>query len=300
MATGPRRHIVPVQMIRRFSNASGRLFCLNKTTLCVADRSVGNRPEDILHKRNYYKDEYGDLDCSWIQSVENEFGARYDSLMAAVDDGRDWTSDEQEALVRWIACLQTRTELVQESVDAMSEAGRIPDRRDIGASGAAIDNRLRLNLAQEYERVFTSPGWYWQMVSMPEHGTLILTDHPACHTPEQEPDGMVVLVPLSRTHLLVGGGKAALGQVRFWRLQLINFFLAAWANRLIYAANLSTLDRLAAQLRAAGEPATLPFYGKIRAMRTSPPPAGLPQGSVFDNIRRRAGERDKSIADPTQ
>jgi len=297
MSNGRRRHIVPVQMIRRFANADGRLFCLNKTTLCIPDRTIGNDPRTILYKPNYYRDEAGDLDGTWIQPIEAAFADSYHSLVAASAGDRDLNPTERAAVIQWIACLQCRTELFQESMDTLKASEHMRRRSGAEMSTAAIANRLRRDFAQDYERLYTSTGWYWKMDTFREGRSLILTDHPVCHTTEQEPHGTVVFVPLSKTQILVGGGSTALQQIQAMGVEQVNLFLAAWANRLIYAESVPTLERVAVQLRAAGEPATLPFFGLIQRMETSPPPAGFAQGGVLENIRRRVVEREQQFGD---
>lgn len=297
MSNGRRRHIVPVQMIRRFANADGRLFCLNKATLCIPDRAIGNDPRTILYKPNYYRDEFGDLDRNWIQPIEAAFADCYQSLIAASAEDRDLNPTEQAAVIQWIACLQCRTELFPESMDTLKASEHMRRRSRVDWSTAAIANRQRRGFAQDYERLYTSTGWYWKMATLREGRSLILTDHPVCHTPEQEPHGMVVFVPLSKTQILIGGGRTALQQIRAMGVEQVNLFLAAWANRLIYAESVPTLERVAIQLRAAGEPATLPFFGLIQRMETSRPPPGFARGGVFDNIRRRVVEREQQFGD---
>ena len=76
--TGRRQHVVPQQMIRRFTNANGVLFALRKPDLTILAKI--KRPKGVLWREDYYKDATGDLDAQWLTPIEQRFAGHYPAL----------------------------------------------------------------------------------------------------------------------------------------------------------------------------------------------------------------------------
>jgi hypothetical protein len=103
---GPRQHIVPQQMIRRFAGPDGKLIELFKPELRIGTRR--RAPSGILFRDNFYKDRVSDFDAELLLRVEQNFAAVYPKVVARERlDGRDGA-----VLVDWIAAMLVRTELV--------------------------------------------------------------------------------------------------------------------------------------------------------------------------------------------
>ena len=109
-------------------------------------------------------------------------------------------------------------------------------------------------------------------------------------------------MPVSRSRIVFGGSREALDTLSEVNVRAINLFLAAWAEKRIYAANSSTLLDLAKELRGEGtnqdhrwlEAARKPLFGlPERAASTAIPPEAVGV-DTFGVMKRRYGHPDVS------
>ena len=293
MSPGPKQHIVPVQMIRRFANSDGRLFCLKKVNLEIPDRVHGNLPRKILYRRHYYEGGVSDLDEEWIKPREDAFANLYPTLADEKAEPKKLNSEEGRVFIEWVTSLQYRSELVREAVDATNSTAYMKQRTGVTIGANDLANIERRMLAEESESLYNSPGWVWTLKVLNMERSMVLSDQPVCHTMVNDPIGPAVFVPLSKTRLIVGSTREGLEKLKQVSVDQVNLFMASWSNKLIYADSVGVLETVAEHLRGADERARLPFYGVIERMRTQPVPR-VPgeKGSVFDYMKKVIAKGD--------
>ena len=126
---------------------------------------------------------------------------------------------------------------------------------------------------------------------------MVLSDHPVCHTSGTGAGGQVTVVPLSKHRVLFGGHQEAVDRCNI-PIENLNAFLAAWAGRSVFAANLSSLESVARNLRGEGvvgtpdwcEAARRPFFGFADRLKDRQPPPGLDLSQWWDQIKNSYGE----------
>ncbi len=109
----------------------------------------------------------------------------------------------------------------------------------------------------------------------------MLTDNPVCQTNGIRQEGQITIVPLSKKHVLVGGLQEAVDEARSWTIDQVNAFLAAWAEKSIFAADRSDLEIIKANLEGDGtvgsnewcENARKPFFGLPDRIYSRQPPS---------------------------
>lgn len=180
---------MPIQMIRRFANADGMLFCLKKENLQIPDRIHGNTPRDILYRRHYYEGEHIDWDRDWLRPIEDAFAELYPKLADDEAKPRKLNSEEAKVFFQWTASLQCRTELLREAVDAMNSTEYIKHCSGVNITASDLANLQRQMLAEEHESLYTSPGWVWRLKVLKLERSMVLSDHPVGHTTVNDPIG---------------------------------------------------------------------------------------------------------------
>lgn len=288
MSSGSKQHIVPVQMIRRFTNKDGLLFCLKKENLEIPDRVHGNLPRDILYRRHYYKGREIDFDEEWIKPREDSFAKLYPKI--ADDEAKpiQLNSEESKIFIEWIVSLQCRSELYLEFIEARNIIKNFKQRYGVSIPATDMANLQRHLISKDYESLYTSAGWSWRLKVLKEECSMVLSDCPVCHSSLNDVVGPMILVPMSKTRLMVGGTAAALKKLEGATVDQVNLFIASWANKLIYGDSVEVLETVAEQLQQSGKPARLPFRGVVERMRTEPVPRipGAEDGSVFDYLKK--------------
>lgn len=214
MSPGPKQHIVPVQMIRRFANSDGRLFCLKKVNLEIPDRVHGNLPRKILYRRHYYEGGVSDLDEEWIKPREEAFANLYPTLADEKAEPKNLSSEEGRVFVEWVTSLQCRSELLRDAVDATNSTEYIKQCGGLTIDANDLANKERRMFAEEYESLYNSPGWVWTLKVLKMERSMVLSDQPICHTMVNDPVGPTVWVPLSKTRLIVGGTREGLEKLK--------------------------------------------------------------------------------------
>jgi hypothetical protein len=250
METGPRQHLVPQQMIRRFANDRTQLRAMRKSTLEILKRPKG--PKGILWKENYYKDSAGDLDAEWLTPIEQRFAKYYPILADEPWRGGMASREEGEAFIDWTISQLCRTLFISKMTDSIVVHKPLLWQAACGLQPKLIHNLIRRQLFGDLKKVFTLPGWKWKCFIINADANLVLTDHPVCSTAVNSPLGHVVFVPLSRTRIIFGGDKDSLARVEALTVLGINRFLAAWAEEWIYAADELTLLGVAREFKGEG------------------------------------------------
>lgn len=287
METGPKQHIVPQQMIRRFANSQNELRGLDKSTLKILRRRF--RPKAILWKENYYKDLASDLDADWLTPIEQRFAKYYPRLA-----DEPWTevcapTEEGEAFVDWTISQLCRTDFLQNATTNL-----LPNHDPLIQVAyllrpTLIQNEIRRGLFEHLKEVYTQPLWKWKVFIVSADDEFILTDHPVCTTANNSELGHAVFVPISRKRMIFGGGIKSLELLDRVPVSRINCHLAAWAKKWIYASEEETLRRVVLELDGNGsmtdphwrERARKPLFGKLEEATLSSDSI-----DIFDEMKR--------------
>lgn len=257
-------------MIRRFSNDRGKLFALNKSNLRILAREYS--PRGILWKENYYKDIENDLDSEWLTPIEQRFAKHYPKLADHPWVNKQASSEEGEAFIDWTISQMCRTRFVEEAMKRSLEQSDPLLQLMYKLRPKLFQNEIRRNFFERLKEVYTQPGWKWKAFLLTADVEFVLTDHPVCTTAKNTELGHVILVPLSRKRLIFGGGRESLRKVEHLGVSAINIFLAAWAEKWIYASRRQTLELIVTELLGYGHNndqawlnrATKPLFGILK------------------------------------
>lgn len=294
MVAGKRRHIVPQLMIRRFAGPDGKLIELHKPTLRLGTRR--RSPSGILFQDDAYKDRVGDLDADLFQRVEQEFATHYAQIADHPWQKRVWPGEVGAAFVNWVAAMIARTSPITTMAAVLAEANPLM-RLAYAATPDVMDNIMREGWFGEWQNLLARPQWCWKCRIIPEARTLILTDNPVCQTNGLGPGGIVVLVPLSKHRILFGGTREAVERCGDMPVAHMNAFLAAWAERSIFASDAATLHEVVRHLKgevpgsdpAWCEAARKPLFALREGAASRRPPPGLDLHEFWEGVKSRYG-----------
>lgn len=274
MPTGRRQHIVPQMMIRHFASDDGRLIELYKPTLKIATRR--KYPSQILWLENFYQDCLLDFDKEILQGVEQKFAQYYLSIVGQ-NQPVQLSRDGSTAFVDWVAAMLCRTR----AITCLSFC--IARKKDafIGSLLPLIMNTIRFNWFIEMKDIMTRPNFRWSMKVLQRECNIVLTDNPVCQTNGIRHGGQITIVPLSKKHILVGGLQDAVDEAMSWTNVQVNVFLAAWAEKSIFAADRKDIENVKANLEGNGiiestewcEVARKPFLGLLDRIFSELPPS---------------------------
>lgn len=271
MASNTHQHFVSQFMIRQFMGSHERLFCLDKTTLTVNDRVHGNKPRRILNEAHYYTTDTDDFDGEIVKPLEDRFAPI--CRECARNPDRALSSEDSAVLLDWCALSLTRSlyfaSVAPIAYDELSE----DDREGLPANGKAmiLDARRAIyeRIRQEMHRV----SMMLRFVKAPRDHTFFLTDHPPVAIPFERGCSIgPTLLPLSHK-LMVALVPETIADQFYLSLNPTLEWLAlvqcGWANRLIYSADLESLDFAVGVLSGEGDMhdtemlrrARLPFFG---------------------------------------
>ncbi|QYK47108.1 MAG: DUF4238 domain-containing protein [Phycisphaeraceae bacterium] len=276
MGTNVEQHFVPQQLIRRFANEHGRLYCLRKDTLEITNRDHGNLPHDILKRKHYYKGLSRDADDIWLKPIETAFGKAYRTYadMDATSLNKEISRDS--TLLRdWALSLYCRTEQVPAITIASLDTMEDIDRDIYAIDRTGFINEVRYRLYQRYRHICSGRRWRWQCVdiSRKHDNCFVLTDHPVCATGHETEWGFLLFVPITKRRLIVGGDDEGLIALSCdFSVSVMNSFSAACANRLIYSSTTAELEDIASTLMGKKTPkgyslidaSRQPFFGANR------------------------------------
>ena len=273
MPINKRQHFVSQSTIRQFLGGRKLLFCLDKKLGQVRDRLHGNAPGDILNESYYYTTDTDDFDGEVVRPIEDQVSP----LIRDLADGKDCSekSDAWASAVNWCALSLTRSIYVAQVaplvVESMPEEERNqlpPDRKAMTLlTRRATFERMR----EEMRKVHVT----FRVLRAPQPFSYYLTDYPPAPVPIAAfRVGMMdpMLLPLSHEAMLVMAPLAV--AIRFFKemkptLLWTTLMQCGWANRLIYSADLDSLDFAAwvLRLRSTGPDKEMwlraqePFFG---------------------------------------
>ena len=107
----------------------------------------------------------------------------------------------------------------------------------------------------------------------------------------------MTIVPLSKQHVLVGGLQEAVDEARSWTINQVNAFLAAWAEKSIFAPDRADLEIVKSDLEGAGsvhsdewcEAARKPFFGLPDRIYSRKPPSGEDLSNWWEQVKLMFG-----------
>lgn len=306
MPAGKAQHIVPQMMIRRFAAMDGTLIELHKPTLAVGTRR--RHPSGILYRDHYYRDRFGNFDDELLKSVEQQFARYYPIIADGPADAIAKDGAAGAALIDWMASMLCRTPSFSALVRAVVSSR--PTDCDDDEFGKALFsfvpdvmvNILRIVQFNEYQDLLSRPGWSWRLRLFDAGYNLVIMDNPVCIKNGLVSDGLIVLVPLTNRRILLGGLGRAVEECHTWSASSINSFLAAWADRGIFAADRETLNAVVRDLRGEGEiedqmwckAARKPLFGLPDRIAAMSIPESVDVGEFYQSMKDLYG---RSILD---
>lgn len=221
-----------------------RLFCLDKSTLQVRDRTHGNLSADILKEAYYYTTDTDDFDGEIVQPLETQLApicAKY-----ITDPDQPLTLDDAATLVDWCALSLTRS-IYFAHIAPIAHGSLSPeDKADLPTDQKAmtlVARRVAFHkIRGEMRRV--SP--MIRFLKSPRPFGYYLTDQPASPILYRRVGAIgPFLLPLAHNLILVQVPNALAGD--FYNsltptLEWLTLVQCGWAQRLIYSADLESLD----------------------------------------------------------
>lgn len=275
MATGKHQHFVPQMMIREFAGDDGKLAELFKPKLTLGTKR--RSPKGILFIDDFYKDRVSDLDESLFHKIEQRFAGYYPLLVEGNPRAIEGDGEAGAALADWICSMLCRGPFFEHSAEVMA-ASSAQEGKFAGLMAAMwkvdrelIRNYMRQVQFEQYQDWISRPNWRWKLIRSKSPSTFVLTDNPVCITRVDGSPGLIVLTPLSKHLVLVGGLSTAVGAVTDWTVGSINVFLSGWAGKSIFAADKEPLMHVAHCLRADTpwhRQARKPYLGVLDGMKT--------------------------------
>jgi hypothetical protein len=244
-------HLVPRMMIRRFTGADGKLLELTKPGLTIGKRRRG--PKGILFQKGFYETGFYNFDEDLLKPIEQSF-ARFYPILVDGDHPGPMPAGGGNAFVEWVASLMVRTSPAMALIDAVASTHEHPAKDVWLAVPDVLRNTIRNYGYNEYLDIITRPGFRWKVKTYPSDESIILTDHPVCTTRAFGSSGSVLIVPLSKSRVFFGGTSEDLNHTNV-HVDFLNFVLAAWANKFVFAADRQTLETVRYNL--SGECPTL-------------------------------------------
>lgn len=291
MPAGIRQHLVPQMMIRKFTGEDGKVIELYKPSLRIGTRR--RSPRGILFIDNFYRDLASDLDSELLIPIEQKFARHYPSI---VDQERpeELSGDGGAALVDWIAAMLCRTG----AFICLTKLIVHQENQILVELVSQLANEFRCHWFSEWQDILTRADFRWKMKIFPDECNIVLTDNPVCQTNGLEQGGAVLMVPLSKRHILFGGHQEALERYRNSTLGQINAFLAAWADKSIFAADRNTLEAVKLNLEGEGtvgtdqwcEVARKPFFGSSDRIQPTQFPSKQDLSTWWEQLKSSYGE----------
>jgi len=244
MPVNKAQHFVSQFNIRQFLADKTHLFCLNKETLTITDREIGNKPGDILNKSYYYTTDTDDFDGDIVRPLEQDMAPICKKIIA--DPHGDLSKEENHRLIDWFALAMTRSIYFANNLPIAYDSLSDEDKSQIPKTDRALTLKCRRNVYEIVRQDFRSVELsFCNFIAPNDHGYL-LTDQP----PVVLPYGKIgelspVMLPLS--HKLMATIAPAGGTADFLysinrEVGMLNLLQFGWADRLIYSASLNTLD----------------------------------------------------------
>jgi hypothetical protein len=297
-SNGRRQHIVPQQMIRRFTNEQSKLYELYKPTLSLGTRP--HSPRGILFCDYYYDDTIKSFDEEVLKPIEQKFAAHYAEIADKPFRKKVWSSKAGAAFIGWVASHLCRTSLLVKMNKVLF--GQVSSLMALAyaKNPQLANNIVRSEMFNKYQDFLSRPLWKWKCRIFPSESktNLVITDNPVCCVLGLGSGKRVYMVPLSKKRILFGGSAEMVEKSRGLSIRYINFSLAAWAERHIYAADKQSLENVAIDLRGEGEftcPAVLleaarkPLFGLPERAAANPIPNGIDLDKFWKSLKNSFG-----------
>ena len=272
--SGPRQHIVPQQMIRRFANDKGKLFELFKPKLALATRTKS--PRGIIFRDNYYEDRIASFDDGVLKPIEQNFASHYQEIADIPWQHKTWPAEAGASFIDWVAALMCRTSLLVEMTREITKQADPVLVVAYTKDSELANNIVRHHMFTQYQDFISRPLWRWKCLNIKTTSNIVITDSPVCYFLGLERGRKALMVPLSKKRILFGGKTQTVDKCRNLSVREINFSLAAWAERHIFAADKRTLEDLITDLKGKGIISGPPDV----LMAAQEPLFGLPQRVV--------------------
>ena len=268
------QHLVSQFTIRQFLGQRDRLFCLDKSTLNVVDRIHGNRPADILKQSYYYTTDTDDFDGDVVRPLEDKLASLCRRLTADLEIavGKD---DAWDDLVDWCALALTRSRYVEHVMPTVFETLAPEHKADLPTDAKALTLVGRRATFDRVRSEMRKSRVMFRFLRAPCDFAFYLTDYPPIPLPfESYRVGPIcpMLLPVAHDWMLIQVPMAVAEnflKTMDTTLEWLTLIQCGWAQRLIYSADLSSLDFAANVLADAqggayaelGRRAALPFFG---------------------------------------
>lgn len=282
--------MVPQMMIRCFTGDDGRVVELYKPTCQIATRR--KYPRQILWMDNFYRDSLFDFDTEILQHVEQTFARYYPSIVGR-NQPAQLCGEGGAALIDWIAAMLCRTR----AIVCLSHQIARKENDFLARLLPLMMNAIRSHWFSELQDILTRSDFRWAMKVFPRECDIVLTDNPVCQTSGMGQGGQITIVPLSKQHVLVGGLQEGVEEARSWTIDQMNAFLAAWAEKSIFAAERSDLEIVKSDLEGSGsvgsdewcEAARKPFFGLPERIYSRGPPCGGDLSDWWEQVKLAFG-----------
>lgn len=291
MPAGQRQHLIPQMMIRKFTGEDGKVLELCKPNLRICTRR--RSPRGILFIDNFYLDLLSDLDSDLLKPIEQNF-ARYYPSMVDEDKPREPSGEAVAALVDWIAAMLCRTT----AFICMAKVIAQKENETLVELVSQLANEFRIHWFREWQGIMKRKDFRWKMKVFPDECCIVLTDNPVCQTNGLRRGGAILMVPLSKRHILFGGRQKAVERCRDFTLGQVNAFLAACAGKSIFAADRDTLEAVKLNLEGRGtvgtdqwcEAARKPFFGSSDRIQIARFPSKQELSTWWKQLKSGYGE----------
>lgn len=311
MSSGKRDHIIPQMMIRRFTGDDGKLIELVKPNLKIGTQN--RTPKSILFRDDgFYRDAQIDWDDDLLQKIEQDFAHYYP--VYADGNPRCLENDAKAGakLVDWIASMLCRTPFFNATINAAWNEQRIkkftPDQKVrviLQLLPKYAFNVIRDVQFKENQDRLSRPRWSWIIRTFVDESSLVLTDSPVCFVNIENATMQVLLVPLTKNRILLGGVKEDKDLLLKLSVSNINLQLSARAGRSIFAADRATLESIVRELTGNGkartskwmEAARKPHFGLPERIRNTPIPESVDTQEFYESMLNTYGE---SILPPSR
>ena len=219
---------------------------------------------------------------------------------------RTWNGEVGAAFVDWVASQLCRTTLTVEMNKVLIKKGNPLLAIAYEKDPKLADNIIRSGLFEHYQDFLARPLWNWKCKIFPDDvkSNLVITDNPVCKVLGFGKAAGALMVPLSKRRVLFGEKKEIVEKCEVLSIRDINFCLAAWTDRNIYAANKDTLEDITKDLRGEGiitgprellDAVRKPLFGLPERATTRPVPESIDLDKFWETLKDSFGP---SILDP--
>jgi len=291
MPAGQRQHLTPQMMIRKFTGEDGKVLELHKPSLRIGTRR--RSPRGILFIDNFYRDLISDLDSDLLMPIEQKFARFYPSIVDQ-EKPRELSGEGGAALVDWIAAMLCRTK----AFICLAKVIVHMENEILVELVSQLANEFRTHWFREWQDILTRADFRWKMKVFSDECRIVLTDNPVCQTNGLGQGGAILMVPLSKHHILFGGRQEAVERCRDFTLGQVNAFLAAWADKSIFAADRKSLEAVKLNLEGEGtvgtdqwcEAARKPFFGSSDRIQLAQFPSKQDLSTWWEQLKSSYGE----------